>query len=118
MRFMELFAGVGGFRVGLEKAGHQCVWANEWDKWAAKTYKANHGRNRGHQMLEGDIHKVEIKEIPDHDLLQLVFLARTSPLPANARALTAIRASYFGRLSELPRPKNRSGCCLKTCLAF
>ena len=29
MRFIELFAGIGGFRLGLERAGHQCVWSNE-----------------------------------------------------------------------------------------
>ena len=29
MKFIELFAGIGGFRLGLEKAGHKCVWANE-----------------------------------------------------------------------------------------
>jgi DNA (cytosine-5)-methyltransferase 1 len=41
MKVVELFAGVGGFRLGLERAGHEVIWANEYDKYAAQTYDKN-----------------------------------------------------------------------------
>lgn len=40
MKFIDFFAGIGGFRSGLEKAGHQCVGYVEWDKYARKSYQA------------------------------------------------------------------------------
>lgn len=41
MRAIELFAGIGGFRLGLERAGHEVIWANEWDKYACDVYDKN-----------------------------------------------------------------------------
>ena len=43
MRAIELFAGVGGFRLGLERAGHEVVWANEYDERAANIYDKQFG---------------------------------------------------------------------------
>ena len=40
MKFIDLFAGIGGFRSGLEKAGHQCIGYIEWDKFARQSYEA------------------------------------------------------------------------------
>ena len=42
MRFLDLFAGVGGIRLGMEQAGHECVGWVEWDKFARKSYVAIH----------------------------------------------------------------------------
>lgn len=44
LTFAEFFAGIGGFRLGLERAGWSCVWANELDDYACKVYQA---RERG-----------------------------------------------------------------------
>ena len=65
--YAELFAGIGGFHIGLSAAGGTRVFANEWDKYAAKTYSAWFGNE---QLVVGDIREVEIrKQIPKHDLL-------------------------------------------------
>lgn len=39
MRFIDLFAGVGGFRLGMERAGHECVWSCEIDRWCRAVYR-------------------------------------------------------------------------------
>lgn len=64
MKFIDLFAGIGGFRLGFERAGATCVFTSEWDKWAQKTYKANHGEHEVH----GDIRNISANDIPDHDI--------------------------------------------------
>ena len=46
MKFISLFAGIGGFDLALERNGHECVFANEWDKYAAQIYDKNFKRNR------------------------------------------------------------------------
>ena len=43
LKFFDLFAGIGGFRLGMERAGHECVGSCEWDKYARETYKKNFG---------------------------------------------------------------------------
>lgn len=63
--FIDLFAGIGGFRLGFEAAGGRCVFTSEWDRWAQKTYKANFGDHAVH----GDIRQVEAAVVPDHDVL-------------------------------------------------
>jgi DNA (cytosine-5)-methyltransferase 1 len=66
--FIDLFAGIGGFRVGLQRVGGTCLFTSEWDRWAQKTYKAWHG-----DEPTGDINKVVPSEIPDHDVLAAGF---------------------------------------------
>ena len=74
LKVVELFAGVGGFRIGLENAGHKTVWANQWEpkikeQHAYKCY-ASHFKNDNFSNLNTDIDDVDIKhDIPDHDLL-------------------------------------------------
>lgn len=64
--FVDLFAGIGGLRLGFEAAGGRCVFTSEWDDYAQKTYIANFGV--GHPVA-GDITKVEADSVPDHDVL-------------------------------------------------
>ena len=61
---VSLFAGIGGIDLGFEFAGFNCIWANDFDKWACQTYRANVGE----QIVEGDIRLVK-DQIPDHDIL-------------------------------------------------
>ena len=63
-RFIDLFAGIGGIRLGFESAGGRCVFSSEFDEDACKTYVANFGEHPS-----GDIPKIEAKDIPDFDIL-------------------------------------------------
>ncbi|MGI6298860.1 MAG: DNA (cytosine-5-)-methyltransferase [Saccharofermentanales bacterium] len=67
-KFIDLFAGIGGFRIALEAHGGQCVFSSEWDKYSQKTYYANFN-----EMPEGDITKIDAAYIPDHDILAAGF---------------------------------------------
>ncbi|MCK4918217.1 MAG: DNA cytosine methyltransferase [Candidatus Pacebacteria bacterium] len=62
--FIDLFAGIGGTRIGFEKAGGECVFTSEWDKYCQETYKANFG-----EVPYGDITKIKEYEIPNFDVL-------------------------------------------------
>lgn len=62
--FIDLFAGIGGMRLGYEQAGGKCVYSNEWNKYCKQTYFANFG-----EEPEDDITKVNTDDIPDHDIL-------------------------------------------------
>jgi DNA (cytosine-5)-methyltransferase 1 len=69
--FIDLFAGIGGIRMAFENAGGRsvrCVFSSEWDGKAQETYKANFG-----EIPEGDITKIDVNEIPDHDILTAGF---------------------------------------------
>ncbi|MEQ8236255.1 MAG: DNA (cytosine-5-)-methyltransferase [Syntrophomonadaceae bacterium] len=63
-RFIDLFAGIGGIRLGFESVGGYCVFSSEWDEQAGKTYEANFG-----ERPAGDITKIGAKDIPDFDIL-------------------------------------------------
>lgn len=63
-RFIDLFAGIGGTRLGFEQAGCKCIFTSEWDAYAQKTYEANFG-----DKPDGDITKIPSEKIPEHDIL-------------------------------------------------
>lgn len=62
--FIDLFAGIGGMRIGAERAGGVCVFSSEFDRFSQQTYFDNHS-----EIPFGDITKINEKMIPDHDLL-------------------------------------------------
>lgn len=62
--FIDLFAGIGGFRLALQNLGGKCVFTSEWNHYAQKTYEINFG-----EVPFGDITKINEIEIPNHDLL-------------------------------------------------
>ncbi len=64
LTFIDLFAGIGGIRLGFENIGYRCVFSSEIDKFAIATYKANYG-----ETPFGDISKININDIPQHDIL-------------------------------------------------
>lgn len=65
-RFIDLFAGIGGTRLGLESIGGKCVWTSEWDKHSQQTYAANFP---GEHAVHGDIREVAAEDIPKFDML-------------------------------------------------
>lgn len=66
--FIDLFAGIGGLRLGLERAGGHCLFSCEWDKYSQKTYAAWFG-----EAPHGDIRQINPADIPDHDILAAGF---------------------------------------------
>lgn len=64
MKFVDLFAGLGGFHVALSQNGHQCVFASEIDKELSSLYEKNFKIKPA-----GDIRKIDISKIPNHDIL-------------------------------------------------
>lgn len=64
--FIDLFAGIGGTRLGFESAGGRCVWTSEWNEFSKKTYIENFEVN---EPIAGDITDISSDEIPEHDVL-------------------------------------------------
>lgn len=64
--FIDLFAGIGGTRLGFEVNGGKCVFTSEWDAQSRKTYITNFSNDHD---IAGDIREVDAKAVPDHDLL-------------------------------------------------
>lgn len=64
--FIDLFAGIGGFRKAFDQVRGKCVFTSEWDKYSQLTYKANY--NCDHEVV-GDITKIDAHDIPKHDVL-------------------------------------------------
>jgi len=66
-RFIDLFAGIGGIRRGFEEIGGKCVFTSEWNKYAVRTYKANHYSDPDDHVFNEDIREVTLSGDPDVD---------------------------------------------------
>ena len=88
--FIDLFAGIGGMRIAFERAGGHCVYSNEWDKYCQQTYFANFG-----EQPEGDITKVDAKDIPDHDILVAGFPCQPFSIAGVSKKNSMGRATGF-----------------------
>lgn len=102
-RFIDLFAGLGGFRLALESLGAKCVYSNEWDKFAQEVYNENFG-----ELPEGDITKVDEKTIPDHDILCAGFPCQAFSISGKQRGFEDSRGTLFfdvARIVKEKRPK-------------
>ncbi|SUY45245.1 DNA-methyltransferase [Clostridium putrefaciens] len=80
----SMFAGIGGICIGFKLAGAKIIWANEMDKYACITYRENFGDG---YLVEGDIHSIDVKEIPDIDIL-------TSGFPCQAFSIAGYRRGF------------------------
>jgi len=63
--FVDLFAGIGGFHIGMKANGGHCVFANEWDRFARETYRSWTSQ----EVDDRDIRTIPVESIPDHDVL-------------------------------------------------
>ena len=132
MRFIELFAGIGGFRYGLEEANHRykertkltlsksnmqdiksgarlrehtlytCVWANEIDKYACRIYRKNFGEK---ELYEGDIRKVKAEDIPDHDLITTGFPCQAFSIAGKRGGFMDVRGTLFFEIVRVAQEK-------------
>jgi len=90
--FIDLFAGIGGTRLGFESAGGRCIFTSEWDKYACQTYRANHA---DHHEIVGDIREVQAESIPDHDILVAGFPCQPFSLAGVSKKNSLGRAHGF-----------------------
>lgn len=97
-KFIDLFAGIGGFRVAMQNLGGKCVFTSEWDKEAQRTYKANFG-----EVPFGDITKTHIKNyIPsDFDLLCAGFPCQAFSIAGKRGGFDDTRGTLFFDVAEI-----------------
>jgi DNA (cytosine-5)-methyltransferase 1 len=89
-RFIDLFAGIGGFRTGFEEAGYRCVFTSEIDKDCRKVYEANFG-----DIPFGDITKINSKDIPDFEILLAGFPCQPFSISGRKLGFEDTRGTLF-----------------------
>jgi DNA (cytosine-5)-methyltransferase 1 len=101
-KFIDLFAGVGGFRLALQNLGGKCVFTSEWDKDAQKTYRANFG-----EVPFGDITSEETKKyIPDgFDILCAGFPCQAFSIAGKRGGFEDTRGTLFFDVAEIIKRK-------------
>lgn len=101
-KFIDLFAGIGGFRMAMQNLGGKCVYTSEWDKEAQKTYKANYG-----EIPFGDITNEENKKfIPDDfDVLCAGFPCQAFSIAGKRGGFEDTRGTLFFDVAEIIKRK-------------
>ena len=92
MKFIDLFAGIGGIRLGFESIGAKCVYSSEWNKHSQQTYSANF---IDENPIAGDITQVDAKSIPDHDVLLAGFPCQPFSLAGVSKKNSLGRSTGF-----------------------
>jgi DNA (cytosine-5)-methyltransferase 1 len=102
--FIDLFSGIGGFRIAMQNLGGRCLFSSEIDKFARKTYEANFG-----EVPVGDIKKIAAESVPEHDLLCAGFPCQTFSIAGKRKGLKdETRGTLFFdivRIIDAKRPK-------------
>ncbi|MFA7082308.1 MAG: DNA cytosine methyltransferase [Bacteroidales bacterium] len=102
-KFIDLFAGIGGFHLALNSFGAECVFASEWDKEATQTYSENFS-----SVPEGDITLIDEKDIPQHDIICGGFPCQAFSVAGNQKGFDDTRGTLFfdiARIINYHRPK-------------
>lgn len=103
LKFVDLFAGIGGFRLAFEKAGYQCVYSCEIDEACQKVYFNNFG-----EIPERDITQINIKEIPDFDILTAGFPCQPFSICGKRGGFQDTRGTLFFYICEIIATKSPS----------
>lgn len=98
--FIDLFAGIGGMRIGFQNAGGTCVFSSEFEKNAQETYRVNHG-----DFPFGDITKIPPKDIPDHDVLIGGFPCQPFSHAGLKLGIEDTRGTLFHNIAEILKVK-------------
>lgn len=101
--FIDLFAGIGGFRLALESFGAKCVYSSEWDKFASEVYKTNFK-----ESPDGDITKIKESNIPKHDILCAGFPCQAFSISGKMKGFDDTRGTLFfdiARIVAYHKPK-------------
>ncbi|GAB4543226.1 MAG: DNA cytosine methyltransferase [Pleurocapsa sp.] len=95
-QFIDLFAGIGGIRLGFESVGGKCVFSSEWDKYARDTYEANFG-----ERPQGDITQIRPETIPEHDILLAGFPCQAFSICGDQQGFLDTRGTLFFNIEEI-----------------
>jgi DNA (cytosine-5)-methyltransferase 1 len=90
LRFVDLFCGIGGFRIAFEDAKAKCVFSSDWDRFSQVTYEANFG-----EKPHGDIHSVAVADIPPFDILCAGFPCQPFSIAGVSKKLSLGRRHGF-----------------------
>lgn len=101
--FIDLFAGIGAFRMALESFGANCVFSCEWDKDAQNTYAMNYG-----DIPVGDITKISEFDIPQHDILCAGFPCQPFSISGKQLGFNDIRGTLFFDVARIVEYHNPS----------
>ena len=96
-KFIDLFAGIGGFHQAMSQLGGKCVYAIEINHDTAKTYMDNYGM----QNVEGDITKIDPNEIPDHDVLCAGFPCQPFSKAGKQKGFNDERGTLFFQIIKI-----------------
>lgn len=95
-KFIDLFAGIGGIRLGFEQNGGECVYSSEWDKFAQLTYRENFK-----EIPSGDITQIDPKSIPSFDVLMAGFPCQPFSMAGRKRGFDDIRGTMFFYIAKI-----------------
>ena len=96
MKFIDLFCGIGGFRLALEKDGHECVFSSDIDRQCRKVYQLNFD-----ETPEGDITKIPVSSIPSHDILCAGFPCQAFSVAGARRGFDDTRGTLFFEIMRI-----------------
>ena len=105
MNVVSLFSGLGGLDKGFADTGYNIVWANDFDKYAVQTYKANFGDH----IVLGDINEIPLEIIPDCDILIGGFPCQPFSMMGQQKGFEDTRGTLFFRIAEIVDDKIKRG---------
>lgn len=107
-KFIDLFCGLGGFRIAFEKAGGECVFSSDIDKYVKEVYSENFG-----EIPYGDITQIATEDIPEHDILCAGFPCQPFSTAGRRLGFEDTRGTLFFEVARILKEKQPKGFILE-----